>query len=253
MTNPEPSPPRVLVWDLPTRLVHWLLASSFAAAFTIASLAGKRDPVFAVHMLLGAVAAFVVIARVVWGFVGSRYARFASFAFGPRAVLAYLRGVLHGGGEPDPGHNPANAWAAYGMLLTTLGVAVTGALIARGGHAVKEVHEALVYVMLAVVAAHLAGIVLHTIRRRENIALGMIDGKKAAEPAQAIGSSHPAAAIVIAAATAAFAGLLVRGYEPTPRRVTLPGIGVTLRLGGGDKGQNDAGERGGRAAGHEDD
>ncbi|MFT3771741.1 MAG: cytochrome b/b6 domain-containing protein [Minicystis sp.] len=92
----ETTAKRVLVWDLPTRLLHWLLAASFIGAFAVAVLSEHRNPVFAVHMLLGAIAAFVVVLRIAWGFVGLRYARFRSFAFGPRAVVEYVRGAFAG-------------------------------------------------------------------------------------------------------------------------------------------------------------
>jgi len=97
---------RVLVWDLPTRILHWLLAGSFTGAFAIAMLVRHRSPAFPLHMLLGAVTALVVVLRVLWGFVGSRYARFRSFAFGPGAVLGYLRGLVTGAGRGARGAQP---------------------------------------------------------------------------------------------------------------------------------------------------
>jgi len=246
MTHPETAPTRVLVWDLPTRFLHWLLAASFLGAFAIAQLADEHSPVFAVHMLLGALAALAVVLRAVWGFIGSRYARFGNFAFGPRDLIRYLRGAFGRDGEKFPGHNPANAWAAYAMLALTLGLAITGVLMSRGGHAMKEVHEVLAYAMIAVVGAHVAGIVLYTLRRRENIALGMIDGKKAAEPAQAIPSRHPVAALVFVSATCAWTAMLVRGYDAQSQSIRVPGSGSTIQLGEGEKGERKGGERGRR-------
>lgn len=243
---------RVLVWDLPTRLLHWLLAASFTGAFAIAVLVKHRSPTFAVHMLLGAIAALVVVLRVVWGFVGSRYARFRSFAFGPRAVWDYMRGAFTAKGEAHVGHNPANGWAAYAMLVSTLGVAVTGALISRGGHAVKEVHEFFAYTMVGLVAVHLAGVVLHTVRRRQNIVLGMIDGKKPAAPAQAIGSAHPFVALAFVGLIGAWAGSLVQGYDAAARTVTIPAIGQSIQL-GERREKADAGHRGERHERRHDD
>lgn len=222
---------RVLVWDLPTRLLHWLLAASFTGAFAVAVLSEHRNPAFAVHMLLGAIAALVVVLRIAWGFVGSRYARFRSFAFGPRAVVEYLRGAFAGRGEAHVGHNPANGWAAYAMLVSTIGVAITGALIARGGHAVKEIHELFAYSMVGLVGVHLAGIALHVVRRRDNIALGMIDGKKPAAPAQAIGTAHPLVALLMVGLVGAWMGSLIHGYDAAGRRVTIPGLGQSIQLG----------------------
>lgn len=222
---------RVRIWDLPTRFLHWLLAASFLGAFAIATIAGEHSRSFAIHMLLGAVAAFVVLLRVAWGFVGSKHARFGSFRFGPRAVIAYLRG----GTERFAGHNPANAWAAFAMLSLTLAVGVSGALIPSAGHAMKEVHELFVYAMLGVVGAHLAGLLWHTLRRRENIALGMIDGRKLARSDQAIASARPVVAVVFVALTGAWTAGLLHGYDAAAHRVTLPIVGRTIELGGGEK------------------
>jgi cytochrome b len=226
-------PTRVLVWDLPTRLLHWLLAASFGGAFAVALLVRHRDPLFPLHMLLGAVAGLVVVLRLAWGFLGSRYARFRSFAFGPRDVFRYLRSAITGRGEEEHvGHNPANAWVAYALLASTLGTAVTGALMGIGGRAVRQIHPAFAWTTVALVAVHVAGVVLHTLRRRENIALGMLDGKKLAAPPQAIASAHPLAALAMVALVGVSAGLLVNGYDASAKTVTVPVLGQAIRLPG---------------------
>src|SRR4051812_49012899 len=84
----------LLVWDLPTRVFHWAMGLAVAGAFAIALLTKGSSSVFPVHMLLGSLAAVMVLLRVVWGFVGSHYARFRSFLFGPGKVAAYFRGLL---------------------------------------------------------------------------------------------------------------------------------------------------------------
>jgi cytochrome b len=227
-----PPPTRVLVWDLPTRILHWLLAASFTGAFAIAVLVRHRSPLFPVHMLLGAVAGLVVVLRLVWGFVGSRYARFRSFAFGPRDVLRYLRSLVTRRGEEHVGHNPANAWAAYAMLASTLGAAVTGALMGSGSRIVRQIHPIFAYATVVLIAVHLLGIALHTLRRRENIALGMLDGRKQAAPPQAIASAQPFAALAMIVVVGLSAGALVEGYDPSTKSVTLPLLGQVIRLPG---------------------
>lgn len=248
MTEPRPAARRVLVWDLPTRFLHWLLAGSFVGAFAVAHIFEHR-PAFAVHMLLGALAAIAVLLRVAWGLIGSRHARFSSFAFGPGAVVRYLRDAFTGKGERFAGHNPANAWVALSMLASTVGLAATGALIGRGGHAVKEVHEGLVVFTVSLVVVHLAGLALHTWRHRENVARGMIDGRKEADPAQAIPRAHPGAALAAVGIAALAAVILVRGYDPTTRREVL--LGQTIELGDTEKGERHEGRREGRR--HHDD
>jgi hypothetical protein len=84
-----------------------------------------------------------------------------------------------------------------------------------------------------VVVVHLAGIAIHTLRRRENIALGMLDGKKAAAPSLAIASARPVAALVFLAVIGAWAGALIAGYDGAHRTETIPGLEVSIKLGGG--------------------
>lgn len=235
MTESSPSTPgegRILVWDLPTRLFHWLFAGCFLGSFTIAQVVDDEDAAFTLHMLLGGVMAFLVLWRVVWGVVGPTHARFSSFAFGPRAVAAYLRAALTGGaGERHAGHNPGSSVAIFLLLALGLGLALSGALMARGGEALEEAHEVLAYSMLAVVGVHVAGVVWHTVRHGENITRSMLDGHKVGRPADAIVSARPVGAAVFLALTSAWTWGLVRGYDPASHQVTLPVVGATLRLG----------------------
>lgn len=232
---PAPGEGRILVWDLPTRLFHWLFAGCFLGAFTIAQVVDDEDRAFTLHMLLGGVMAFLVLWRVVWGFVGPAHARFASFAFGPRAVMDYMRGALTGTGERHVGHNPGSSVAIFLLLVLALGLALSGAFMARGGEALEEAHEVLAYAMIAVVGVHVAGVVWHTIRHRENITRSMLDGHKVGRPSDAIGSARPVAAGLLLALAGLWTWGLVRGYDPAAHQVTLPLVGMTLRLGEGDE------------------
>lgn len=232
---------RILVWDLPTRLFHWLLAGSFIAAFTIANVVDDDSSTFTVHMLLGAVMGLMVVLRVVWGFVGSRYARFGSFAFGPSDVIAYMKGTISGTGQRYIGHNPGSSVAIWAMLALTLGLGVSGALMATS-EVLEEVHEILAYALLAVVVTHVAGVLWHTLRHRENITASMVTGYKEGESGSAIPSMHPAAAAVFLMLTAAWAGSLVRGYDSATRTVLLPVIGTRLQLGEAQEGAGGGGE-----------
>lgn len=227
---------RILVWDLPVRLFHWLLAGSFLGAFVIANAVDDESSLFALHMLLGGVMAFMVLLRLIWGFVGSRYARFGSFAFGPRAVVEYVKGAFSGKAERHMGHNPGSAWAVFVMLGLALGLAFTGAFMGRGGEAFEEVHEVLAWAMIAVVGAHVAGIVWHTIRHKENIAATMIHGQKDGEPSAGIATSHAVVALAFLGLTGLWAGGLYNGYDAARREVTLPLVGKTLKLGEGEHG-----------------
>lgn len=223
--------PKNLVWDLPTRLFHWLFAAGFTVAAVIAFLLDDDSPLFPYHALIGLAIALMVSLRVVWGIIGSRYARFSSFAFGPAAVARYLTGALLGGAKRYSGHNPGSAYAIFAMLLLMVGLAATGIMMGRGNESVKELHEVLAYVMVGVVIAHVLGVVLHTVRHRENIVASMIHGKKDTDPADGIRSAHPVAAAVFLIIAGAWSFGLVRGFDPTTQTTKLPILGASLRIG----------------------
>lgn len=169
-------PTRIRVWDLPVRLFHWLLAATFAGAWATAEAKGWHG----VHLAFGYTFAGLIVFRVIWGFVGSRYARFRSFAFGPQAVLAYLRSLLTGHPEHHFGHNPAGAWAIFAMLAAGSAVAATGYL-AVGEASPKlweDLHEGIAATVLALVVVHVAGVVVASLRHRENLIAAMVSGCK---------------------------------------------------------------------------
>mgnify|MGYP003471861413 CR=1 FL=1 len=100
---------KILVWDLPTRLFHWL----FAGAFAIAWLTSDSDSWLKLHVFAGYLMLGLLGFRLVWGFIGGRYARFASFRYGLKEGLTYLFQVLTGSAQRHIGHNPAGSWAVY--------------------------------------------------------------------------------------------------------------------------------------------
>lgn len=241
--------PTTLIWDIPTRLFHWLLAAGFTVAAVIGFLVDDESPLFPYHAMIGLAIALMVCLRVVWGVVGSRHARFSSFAHGPAAVVRYLKAVLLGGGERHVGHNPGSAYAIFAMLLLILGLAATGIMLGRGVESVKEVHEVLAYVMLGIVAAHVLGVLLHTLRHRENIVASMFHGRKDADPSAGIPSSHPAAAAVFLIVAGAWSVGLVRNFDPATQTTKLPVLGASLQIGEAEhsRGEGAARER------HDDD
>lgn len=226
---------RILVWDLPTRLFHWLLAGSFLTAFSIALTTHDDGALFPVHMLLGLVVAFMVVLRLVWGVVGSVPSRLASFAWNPADLVAYVKEAFSGGKIRSwIGHNPGSTWAAAVMFACALGLAGTGLLMSQGFEAVEEVHEVLAWTMIAAVGVHLAGIAWHTLRHREVIALSMVDGRRLGDPAHAIASARPLMGVAFLALTGAWAGGLVSAYDPATSSLDLPIVG-TLTLGEGEE------------------
>ena len=167
---------RILVWDLPLRVFHWLLAASFAGAFLTGESERYRDLHVALGYMIGGLLAF----RLLWAFAGTRYARLSSFTFGPAAVLRYLRSLPTGKPLHYVGHNPAGSWAIYALVLLGVAVGVSGYGVhaGAGGHWLEELHEGLANAMLALVIVHVAGVVVGSVLHRENLALAMLTGYK---------------------------------------------------------------------------
>jgi cytochrome b len=193
---------RILVWDLPTRAFHWLLALSFAGAFLTAESERLRD----VHVTLGYTMLGLVAFRLLWGLIGTRYARFTSFAFGPRAVLGYLKSLFTRSPRHYLGHNPAGSWAIYALLgLSALaGISGYATYNELGGHAMEEVHEALANGLLAVVMVHIAGVLASSLLHGENLVRSMITGYKSGDAGAGIHYRHRIVGALMVGAVAAF-------------------------------------------------
>jgi len=189
---------RILVWDLPVRAFHWLLALSFAGAFLTAESERVRD----LHVALGYTFAGLLAFRIVWGVIGSRHARFASFAYGPRAVWRYVASLFARRPAHYTGHNPAGGWAIFAMLALGFAVAGTGyaAYTDLGGRAFEEVHEAVANAMLALVVVHVAAVLVSSFVHRENLVAAMITGYKQGAPEEGLRGTRWAPAAALAAA-----------------------------------------------------
>jgi cytochrome b len=191
---------RILVWDWPVRVGHWMLVGAFALAW----LTSESEAWRLAHAWAGGTMAGVVLFRLVWGMVGTRHARFASFVRGPGAALAYLKDLLSGRPRHTVGHNPAGALAILALLAMTLLTAASGWLVYQdlGGHAIEELHEGLATALLGVALLHLAGVVLGSLAHRENLARAMLTGFKQGPAAEAIAGARPWALIALIACAA---------------------------------------------------
>ena len=230
---------RILVWDIPTRIFHWVFAGSLVAAMALGLLADEDHPLFRVHMLFGIVAVFMLLIRLVMGLVGSRYARFSSYPVNPREVARYMVDAVTSKTKLFAGNNPGSAVAASMMFLLVAALFVTG--IGFGGEDAGELHGALAWALVAVVALHIAGLAWHTIRHRENISLAMVTGRKAGIPENAIRSSHPLWGGVMLVVSGLWIAALFGGYNDRTGAVKIPLTGVTLQLG---EQESEHGERG---------
>jgi cytochrome b len=171
----QSSPATTRVWDLGVRLFHWSLVAMVLGAYLTEDLRK-------VHRYLGYVVLALLTFRLVWGLIGGRHARFASFLPGPRRLIAYLRDILSGTERRYLGHNPAGA-AMIVALLVTLGlVGGSGYMMGMdqyyGKDWLEELHEALADGLLVLIALHVTGVVLASYRHSENLVRAMISGRK---------------------------------------------------------------------------
>lgn len=199
---------KVLIWDWPVRIGHWLLVGAFALAW----ITGDSEEWRLVHAFAGGTVVGVILFRLLWGFAGTRHARFASFVRGPGAVLDYVLGLLRGAESKYAGHNAAGGWAIVALLTLGLLTGASGWLVYQdmGGEWLEEVHEALATGMLAVAALHVAGVVVSSLAHRENLVRAMFTGLKHGRPDEAIAGTRPLAVILLLGWAAACAWWLAR-------------------------------------------
>jgi len=166
----------VRVWDPFVRVFHWGLAASFLAAFLTRHGGGT------LHYWAGGAAAALVLLRLAWGVLGSRYARFSQFIRSPSTVLGYLRDIATGREARYLGHNPAGGAMIVALLLVMLATATTGYLQTTdqffGDEGVEKLHDVLGNGLLLLVLAHLAGVAVASLRHHENLVRAMITGRK---------------------------------------------------------------------------
>lgn len=214
----------VRVWDLPTRLFHWLLALLVAASLAT----GKLDSLLGAdtlewHRRFGLAILALLLFRLAWGFAGGTHARFASFLRGPRAVVAYAKSLGHRGAAEPAGHNPLGGWSVAAMLAALATQAATGLFLVQEDYffegplaklvsraasdRLNALHEANFWVIVALVALHLAAIAFYAVVKRQALVGAMLTGDKRLEAgregeASRGGGLVAAAAIAIAAVAA---------------------------------------------------
>lgn len=225
------------IFDVPIRIFHWLFAACFLIAFIIAKTVDVDSATFDLHMLAGFVLTFLVLFRIIWGLVGTRHARFTGFTFHIKKLYEYFRDLLTGEKKVWAGHNPATSWVAVAMFFMALGLGITGYLMTFSGDAepYEDVHELLANGLLVAAIIHVAGVVLHSIRYREMIALSMISGKKKNVNAEdAILSTRPGVGLLFIGLLSVFVAQLLLKYDAQTRTVKF--FGTTLQLGESENG-----------------
>jgi cytochrome b len=216
----------VRVWDLPTRLFHWLLVLCVIALVVTGHVGGDA---MNWHARLGYTVLSLVLFRLIWGFVGGRWSRFSSFLYAPSSVLAYVRGRAH----PDHlvGHNPLGAGSVFAMLLLLLAQGATGlvsddeiaftgplnrfvknstGLAATWYH--KDVGQ---WLIIALVLVHVGAVLFYQLRKRQDLVRPMLSGDKvlatAAPSSRDDAVTRVAAVIALAICAAGVAWLVALG------------------------------------------
>ena len=181
ISNPKKS---VLVWDFPVRVFHWLLVVSFAGAW----LSSESEAQQMIHYAFGYTAVALVLFRVVWGIVGTRYARFSQFIKGPTETIHHIKSLLTGNQHPGLGHNPAGALAMISLMILIVLIGLTGYWSVKEflGDFMSGAHEAIANLALVVVVIHIAAAIIMSFMQKENLVRSMFTGNKQGSPGQAI-------------------------------------------------------------------
>ena len=200
MTDPHTK--EITVWDPWVRLFHWLLVAAFTLAYF--SQEGPFEDLLngawmqLIHVWSGYVIVGLLVFRLIWGFTGSRHARFSDFVHGPREIFTYIKKLLMLRAPRHLGHNPAGG-AMIVALLLSLTITVIAGLMLYGADkglgplagllmnssdglidTAKEIHEFFANFTLILVVGHLTGVIWESLLHRENLAHAMITGRKRA-------------------------------------------------------------------------
>lgn len=224
---------RACVWDRVVRVFHWSLVVSVAGALVTGFLAPRWW--LDVHIALGTGIAALVIVRVVWGFTGSTYARFAGFVVSPITALRHVVALVAGRARHYIGHNPIGTMMIVALLMTLSILVVTGTIALGGalkqgplafvstfaaGTEAIEWHAAAAWLLLALIGGHVLGIATESVRTRENLVAAMVHGDKQF-PAGAVTAptsrARPVlAATIVGVAAATIASAVVALSAMTP-------------------------------------
>ncbi len=177
----------VYVWDRFVRAFHWSLVIAFTVAFL------TEDDTLNIHVWAGYVVGVLLVARVVWGFVGPRYARFSNFLYSPGSALRYIADLVTFRSARYVGHSPGGGAMIVLLMLLLAATVITGMVVYGGEHhgglladivsaqaaeSLEDVHNGLANVTLAFVLAHIAAVLVASFAHRENLIWSMFTGYK---------------------------------------------------------------------------
>lgn len=232
------------VWDLPTRLYHWLQAALVAAALATGYLAPAWW--LGIHVWLGYGIAALVVFRLIWGVFGSEYSRFASFVFSPRQIRAHVEGLLARRPTHAVGHNPLGALMVFAMFAVIATIGICGMVALGGvenqgplaglvdfpaGAVARRIHSGLALGLMTMIALHVLGVVAESRLARQSLVRAMITGRKDvpadAGPVRPRPARWRAAAAAAAFAAAGLSALGALAYRVPPSGlIAMPPLAV---------------------------
>ena len=186
----------IKVWDPLIRIFHWTLVLSFIIAYA------TEDDFLKLHVYAGYAMLILLAVRIVWGLIGTRYARFSNFIYSTETIKKFIKDTFSFRAKRYIGHNPAGGAMIILMIISLLitgitGIAVYGAEEQAGpmavwffqrshfwGDAFEEIHEFMANFTLLLVFIHVAGVIIESVIHNENLARSMITGLKPAQPEQ---------------------------------------------------------------------
>lgn len=170
----------IYVWDRFIRIFHWSLVSCVLLDYFVI------DDGETVHQWLGYAACVLVLARIVWGFVGSKYARFSDFFPTPTRIIKHLRHMINGEQDLHVGHNPLGAMMMFALIALVLTLGVTGFMqgldVYWGEEWLMDLHDTLADILIALAAIHALAAIAMSHIEHTNLIKAMITGVKVFHP-----------------------------------------------------------------------
>lgn len=217
------------VWDLPTRLFHWLLAASVIVAYVTGEEEGAT---FAIHVVAGHLILLLLLVRIVWALIGSPRSRFADFTYSWHSIREYAVQLLRLSPPRHTGHNPLGGLMVFAMVVLLAAVTWTGlasaaakgyqagssliAMMGAGSRDAGELHEMLGSLIMILAGIHVAAVFLHWLLTGDNLIRAMVTGRKqlpAAEAAKERPLAGPVRGIALAVFTIVAATGVMRGFD----------------------------------------
>ena len=223
---------KTLVWDLPTRLFHWLIVASLLAQYaTVEWLENKVQW----HFYIGYFTLFLIVFRLIWGVVGTRHAKFSNFVTGPKKVFSYVKTLFNRQSEPAIGHNPLGGWFVIVMLILLAiqaisGLFMTDDIFLDGPYRqlaseetldlMNTLHHLAFDALLYVIALHIGAVIFYSVYKKQKLVPAMVHGSKDSvkeSKTAGIADSRLLRALIVALIAAAFVYVAIEVYPPEPQ------------------------------------